>query len=296
MDRALPIDEPQILISFDDDAQFPLHHRVLLRRCGEGVWVVATPDLDVQVEDLREHNLVALGRGALVPTSSQGQCYMFRELTEAQLDDLHAQAARIADLLGVGAGGTSATASSAGGWRVSDTAAEDFGVEVPADVVMNLATGVQRESIGMALFGDPARWVAVERVNAGDLAEWRTEKRLGGGRDPRLGGLPAESSVGGLVSLAEALGSYKPLPPEELPFWPHVGPRVVLEVLRGVRTLGLSLFTFHEHWARQAGIHREAAVAWEHRMLCTPWAWPRATTAWTSRTARRASCRPAASS
>lgn len=166
-----------------------------------------------------------------------------------------------------------------GSWRVADTAAEDFGSEVPADIVMNPATGVQRDAVGMALVGDPARWVAVERVAAGDLAEWRTEKRLGGGRDPRLGGLPADSSVGGLVSRADALGTYKPLPAEELPFW----------LLRGVRALGLSMSTYHEPWARQAGIHREAAVAWEHRM-------PPATTVWTSPIARGASCRRAACS
>lgn len=54
MDRALTIDEPQVLLAFDDDdTQYTYHHRVLLRRCGEGVCVVATPDLDVQVEDLR---------------------------------------------------------------------------------------------------------------------------------------------------------------------------------------------------------------------------------------------------
>lgn len=84
--------------------------------------------------------------------------------------------------------------------------------------------------------------------------------------------------MGGLGSLADALGFFKPLPPEELPFRPHARPRAVLEVLRSVRTPELSLFTYHEHWARQAGIHREAAVAWQHRMLCTRWAWPCAST------------------
>lgn len=239
MDRALPIDEPQVLFAYDDDTQYPYHHRVLLRRCGEGVWVVATPDLDVQVEDVREHNLVALGRGASVPSAVQGRCYMFSDLSESQLDDLHAQATRLADLLGVGAGAAAGSSAAAGGWRVADSAAEDFGVEVPADLVMNPATGVQRDAVRLALFGDPARWVAVERVNAGDLADWRTEKRLGGGRDPRLGGLASESAMGGLVSL-------------------EPGSRCsAASAVSGCRS------------SRQAGIHREAAVAWEHRMLYT---------------------------
>lgn len=116
---------------------------------------------------------------------------MFGDLSEGQLDDLHAQATRLADLFGVVSSGAAACPTGTGSWRVAGSVAEELGIKVPADLVTNPATGVQRDSAALALFGDPARWVAVERVNAGDIADWRG--------DPRLGGLAAEASVGGLV-------------------------------------------------------------------------------------------------
>jgi len=42
---------------------------MMLRRITGSRWVVAAPDLDVQVEDLNDHELVAFGRAAPFPLS-----------------------------------------------------------------------------------------------------------------------------------------------------------------------------------------------------------------------------------
>eukprot|EP00974_Lingulodinium_polyedra_P024441 2366040-Lingulodinium_polyedra.AAC.1 len=60
---ALDIEEPQVLINFPDDP-VPWHHRVLLRRLRDAVWVVLTPDGELQVEDLGDYRLLPMGRGA----------------------------------------------------------------------------------------------------------------------------------------------------------------------------------------------------------------------------------------
>ena len=40
----------------------------------------------------------------------------------------------------------------------------------------------------------------------------------------------------------------------------------MVELVRGVVALGLTLFTCHAHWARQSGVHSESGIALEHRI------------------------------
>ena len=59
---ALHIKEPQVLVEYPNDG-VPWHHRVLLRRLWEAVWIVVTPERDVQNEHLSAFNLLSLTRG-----------------------------------------------------------------------------------------------------------------------------------------------------------------------------------------------------------------------------------------
>ncbi len=43
---SLDIDEPQVLVNYPDDA-LAWHQRVLFRRVRDAVWLVLTPDLNV---------------------------------------------------------------------------------------------------------------------------------------------------------------------------------------------------------------------------------------------------------
>lgn len=183
---ALQIDEPQVLLLYED-GEPPWHHRVLLRRLQDASWVVVTPDLDVQVGDLASFTLLPLARGAAVPRHvERSKCYMFEGPIDDVLADFHAQANRIASILGVGApGGSPVSAGSS--WRVTDLALAEFAEEVPADVMADTNTGVTRGSVGLALFADPPRRVFVEKVPVGDDLAWQDEKHCGGGRDRRLG-------------------------------------------------------------------------------------------------------------
>ncbi len=70
------IDEPQVLVQYPDDA-IEWHHRVLPQRFRGAVWLVLTPDLNVEVKDLSQSNLFPLVRGGAVPAAVQGRCYLF---------------------------------------------------------------------------------------------------------------------------------------------------------------------------------------------------------------------------
>eukprot|EP00972_Heterocapsa_arctica_P069451 10261815-Heterocapsa_arctica.AAC.1 len=51
------------------------------------------------------------------------------------------------------------------------------------------------------------------------------------------------------------------------PGWPFQGPRAVEEFIKGVRSSGMSLTTYTEHWERASGVRSTSATAREHRLL-----------------------------
>ena len=62
---SLDIDEPQVLINYPDDA-FPWHHRVLLRRLRDAVWLVATPDGNVWINTTGSPAMATGGTGDIL--------------------------------------------------------------------------------------------------------------------------------------------------------------------------------------------------------------------------------------
>ena len=263
----MDIEEPQVLISYPDDP-IRWHHRVLLRRLQGSTWVVLTPDEEVEVADLAEHQILPLARDAPVPAVAAGNTYLFAQLGEAPLLAHHAAANRMAAVLGAPAAPVADPGGSVASWRVADTSAREFGTEVPADVVNAANTGVVRGSVGLARCGDPVRWLFVERVPNAEPEAWEADKHGGAGRDRRLGtNLPPQSASASLP-LPEAVKGFRPKDLSLWTGWPHKGPRAIMEVLASIITLGLTLFTYPAHWAHQAGIHPEAALCWGHRMIC----------------------------
>jgi hypothetical protein len=208
-----------------------------------------------------------LARGAAIPADMVGNVYMFdaADVGDFRLAELHATAARMANVMG----GMAQVAADAIGhrssWRVADTSASEFGREVPADVMANPHTGEVRGAVGLALFGEPERWLH-ERVEDSQLDLWYSSKHCGDGRDDRLGKVRL-GAAGRTTPLPDARSGFRPKDLTKVPHWPHHGPRAILEVLDAIMTLGLTLLTYHECWVRLAGIHPDAAVCWEHTCL-----------------------------
>ena len=93
--RALDIEEQQVAINFEGDT-YEWHHRVLMVSGGSGKWVVLTPDLDSENEDLTQHVVVALGRNAPAPQRVSASFYGFDALSEAYFGRLHGDARSLA--------------------------------------------------------------------------------------------------------------------------------------------------------------------------------------------------------
>ena len=264
---SLDIREPQILIFYQQDP-VQWHHRVLLRRLHDAVWVVATPELEVQVEDLAKLRLAALPPAANIPAQiDRENVHLFVTLPDPQLQDLHAQATRMAAVLGGAAIQPEDSVPGRAHWLVSDPALENFGMPITDDIVNNGATGVTRNSIGMALVGGV--WLPVERVADKDLVRWESSKRNGPGRDPRLAGDRRDAQNRRWLSLSDAVNTLRPTDLKKQKDWPHPGPRASEEVPAGIRAAGREIIPYHDLWVSQVGIHRDSSIAWEHKILLT---------------------------
>ena len=161
---------------------------VLLRRLREVVWVFATPERDVQIEDPSTFNLLPLTRGGAIPRLA-AVTHRFAKPIDAELEGLHAQAARLAALMGLVAG--VAVAAPTIRWRIADSSAAEFGREVATDLVLSPVTGVARGSVGLVRSGEPPPWLFYEHVPNAELVAWEADKHAGAGRDRRLGAPPA---------------------------------------------------------------------------------------------------------
>ena len=99
---ALHIDDPQVLLEFPDD-RVTWHHRVLLRRLRDAVWVVVTPDSSVV-------NLLPLARGCVIPRHV-GTTHLFATAIDDEPEGPRLEAARSAAIMGMTARAAAAAPS-----------------------------------------------------------------------------------------------------------------------------------------------------------------------------------------
>ena len=99
--RSLDIPEQQVAVDFWDDPNFPWHMRVLLVAGGQGKWVWATPDFEIQVGDLARHRVVPVGRNApYLAAIGVNFLYAFDPLPAEDLARLRSEARILAQVLG----------------------------------------------------------------------------------------------------------------------------------------------------------------------------------------------------
>ena len=264
---SLDIAEPQILIAYPEDPTFTWHHRVLLRRLHGSTWIVLTPDEEVQVEDLSHHAVTALSRNSPMPRDVGADCYLCAAAVAGSLDRHHESALRLAEILAPEERAVAAVVLPGVAWRVADPSLAAFGETVDAGIVSSPTTGVVRGSVGLAMLSDSI-WTFVEKVADDDLVTWQADKQSGAGRDRRLGRNPVGGTFDGALPLADARRGFRPADLAAIPSWPHQGPRAINEIVPSIISLGLTFYTYHDHWVRQSGVAAESGTAHEHRSLC----------------------------
>ena len=224
-------------------------------------WVMATPDMDVEVGDLAAHRVVPLPRGRDFPARLAAELYAFdAPISEADLAGVRAAGRALAAAMGVTL--AQAIAPTGAEWLFADPGHEKFGKPVDDALMAAGDTAVIREGSALVLYEE--EWTFAERVETEQREAWVREKQNGPGRDPRVG--PVVTGPGGKRSrsLREALDAAKEY---KAPDWPFQGPRAISELLQSVLAAGVGIAQFHNNWVTKSGVAAGGGLAHEHRHL-----------------------------
>ena len=263
---SLDIPETQVAVDFFDDDEFQWHMRILIVNCTAGRWIWATPDLEVQHADLGGHRVVPVPRAAPYPARLAGQLYAFDPLQPGQMEQLRAEAAALAQVLGVAAPAAPGT-TPAPRWVVSDPAHPQFGQAIDASLPANEEKFIKRDATGMAklLEGTNESWVSCENVAQADHQRWLEEKYSGPGRDYRVCPIRRTGVKGPRrQSVDQMLEAHRSHAAED---WPFRGPSACLEVFQGVLASGMGFQAYINHYINVSGLAANGALAHELRTL-----------------------------
>ena len=272
----LDVAEQQVAVRYPDDPNFRFHQRVLVRRVRDSVWICFTPDLSVQVIDLAQHHVVPLVRASPIPQRIRGDYYGIDDIEPDVLAEVRRDCDAMAEIHGAAPAAAPAGAGAAN-WRFADPSFEKYGELVDAAAMGTAARHKTADAVGIAHVDVDGEmiWTAIEKVADDLVDDWKEEKRVGPGRDPRV--LPLEKDGAGARyrSLRSAMTemTYHPTREAGKPgasasqHWPFEGPSAFLELMTAVRASGEELVGFHDYYVRGSGISPDSPIAYKHRDL-----------------------------
>ena len=135
---SLDIEEAQCLIDFyDDEDGMYWHHRILFFQGPTGMWIVGTPDMEVEQADIAKHRVRPLRRGGAFLAALVGEIYSFDPLSDDQLMNLRSDAGALGRMLGYEVKVKDSAAGPARQWVIADIGEESFGEVVPDGIFAN---------------------------------------------------------------------------------------------------------------------------------------------------------------
>jgi hypothetical protein len=267
----LDVVERQCLIDyFEDEDDLYWHHRLLLEPTPvPGVWVVATPDFDVERLDLNAHRVIALSRNSAFPAAHVPYLYPFdTPLAAATLSRLRQRGRDLLVILGVVAHGVLDRAA-AFTWRVADTSSAAFGDVVPVAVVADpeqfmqpAVAGAEVYPVGFGLIDDC--WLFCQGVTDEQVAGWRKEKVSAHGLDDRVTGDLRDADGLRFATFTQTVGKQVAPSKDAIRL---VGQRCTGEFLTALRASGLEWLSHHLDFVRTSGVSLGSGVTRSHRRL-----------------------------
>ena len=255
LNRSLNIGEPQVLLHFPNDANgFVWHHRILLHKVGGGVWVVLTPDLELETADLSTHRHKILGRHAPIPQDVAPDSYIFDELPKPELE----RQKRLAKTMGAILDDSQVEAVESFVWLVGDPSSKRFGEVVPPELVQDINAQGQH---GLLEWDGETEYV--REMMPADTDSFKEARKESMG-DSRILGLHKDSQGKRFLTLNDALAL---MSEEKFDDWPFSGPRAVKEYLAAIRDGPGDLPSYHLSWVRSSGVAAASAISHEHRAL-----------------------------
>ena len=150
------------------------HYRILLCRIKGSIWLILTPDLEIQRHDLSAIPHRVLDRAAPFPTAITGEIYAHDKIGNAILQGYKRQTSIMVIILGKGTLPDSETYA----WVIQESGRPDFGEQIDLRLLNNKVTGLAFATKGMIQLN--GKEIFVERVPLHELATWKKiRKALG---------------------------------------------------------------------------------------------------------------------
>ena len=258
----LDIPEVQILLHFPQDADgFFFHHRILLHRIEQGIWLCLSPDLEVCRHDLNACPHRVLDRRSLFPADISDQIYAHDPISRAVLNAYKRQAKVQASILGQGEVDDSESFK----WLISEVHHERFGSEVDEGLLHSEMTGLAFSQKGVTVVMDGEE-IYVEKVYDKDIETWKRGKGLESG-DNRLLRDHTDSSGKRRLDLTTAVSLMKGTSTTEDKDFPIHGVKAAKELHESVARGSQNFHAYHEQWLRLSGIGKKSSAAHIHRNL-----------------------------
>ena len=254
--KTLDLKDPQILRHYPGDlGGFFWHHRVLLEKCGPGIWIGLTPDGDLERIDLNVTAHITLDRKADFPPAQAPYVYAFDEMTRGELDGFRRRAKIMNNLFN----DAEVQAVDSTTWVIADLSHPRFGEKLRDD---DMDGAIVSRDVGIAeIEGED---VFVRELPTTDVADWVASKEKTKG-DLRLLGSFVDGSGSRFLSFHSSVDLLRG---NEMKDWSLSGPRAFMEYMKAVRSGANDLIVYHLNWVKSSGISQFAAAVHEHRVLC----------------------------
>ena len=256
----LDILEIQVIVEYPLDAGgFYWHHRILLKKVSNGIWLTLTPDHDVVRHDFNSQNHLVLDRNSGFPRAQAPYVYAFDPISRALLESKKRSAQSQAVILG----DEELVEVAQMVWVVADKRHASFGDIIPADIMDSPLTAMAFDSKGVAVY--QGEEVHVSKMLASEVEDFKK----GGSsddRDMRLLGVHMDKSGKRRLELEDAMVLMSEETLADFPLGGDV--RAVKEFVQSVSDGPGSLARYHVDWLRLSGINDSSSITHTHRNLC----------------------------
>ena len=256
----LDIPDIQVIVEFPHDANgFYWHHRILLKKISNGVWLALTPDLEISRHDLNQQNHVVLDRASNFPAPQAPYIYAFDPVSRATIESKRRTASAQAIVLGDG----EAVEIAQMVWVIADRDNAKFGETIPNDVVDDPGNSAVFETKGVCVVDGTE--VFIQRMLLTEVEAFK-KGHSKDEQDMRLLGVHTDKVGKRRLELEDSLALMTEDNMEDFPL--SGDSRAVKEFLTSVSEGPGTLSRYHTEWQRLSGIGDGSSINHSHRNLC----------------------------
>lgn len=250
----------QLIVEYPNDPNgFYWHHRILLKKISNGVWLALTPDLEVSRHDLNIQNHIVLERNSPFPAAQSPYVYAFDPVSKSTIEAKKRTAAAQAVVLGEDAMVEIAQVV----WVIAEKDHPRFGETVAAEIVDNQGLTTVFETKGVTICEGAETFI--QKMLLSEVKAF-TDSGKSDDTDVRLLGVHTDKSGKRKLDLEDSLALMKE---ETMADFPMTGEtKAAKEFLISVSEGPGTLPRYHLDWQRLSGISDGSSINHTHRNLC----------------------------